>query len=47
MASFYYYLDKLDIAQACLLDAALQASWGKYIEVYLKPGQCLLQRPTK
>ena len=34
---FYYYLDKLDLAEAYLLDA-LQASRGKYVEVYLNLG---------
>jgi tetratricopeptide (TPR) repeat protein len=34
---FYYYLDKLDIAEAYLLDA-LRASRGEYIEVYLNLG---------
>ena len=34
---FYYYLDKLDLAEAFFLDA-LQTSRGKYIEVYLNLG---------
>jgi tetratricopeptide (TPR) repeat protein len=34
---FYYYLDKLDLAEAYLLDA-LQTSRGRYIEVYLNLG---------
>jgi tetratricopeptide (TPR) repeat protein len=34
---FYYYLDKLELAEAYLLDA-LQTSRGKYIEVYLNLG---------
>src|SRR6185436_2318102 len=34
---FYFYLDKLDLAEAFFLDA-LQSSRGKYIEVYLNLG---------
>jgi len=34
---FYYYLDKLDMAEAFFLDA-LQTSRGNYIEVYLNLG---------